>query len=62
MERLRRFASLQELREELRSIFDSALRDRERAEVVALAESERLRVERGEVLRDSRYSRSFSCE
>jgi len=47
---------------ELKEVFDEAFWDRERAEVIATIPSEVWQVERGEVLRDSRYFRSFSCE
>ena len=45
--------------QELDEIFDKAHLDRERAEVVSLTESNLLDVDRGEVLRNSRYFRAF---
>ena len=45
--------------QELDQIFDKAHLDRERAEVVSLTESTLLDVDRGEVLRNSRYIRAF---
>jgi len=46
--------------QELDEIFDKAHLDRERAEVVSLTESNLLDVDRGEVLRNSRYIRTFN--
>lgn len=40
-------------------IFDNAFLDRKKAEVVALTESSLLGVDRGEVLQNSRYIRTF---
>jgi len=49
-------SKLQQLkREELQHVFESAFLDREQAEVVSLTESRLLDVDRGEVLRNSRY-------
>jgi len=45
--------------EELNLIFDNAFLDREQTEVVALTESSLLDVDRGEVLRNSRYIHTF---
>jgi len=47
-------------REELKQIFNEAFLDREQAEVVSLTESRLLDVDRGEVLRNSRYIRIFN--
>jgi len=46
--------------QELDEIFDKAHLDREKAEVVSLTESRLLDVDRGEVLRNSRYIRIFN--
>jgi len=46
--------------EELQHVLDSAFLDREQAEVVSLTESRVLDVDRGEVLRNSRYIRMFN--
>jgi len=43
----------------LNLIFDNAFLDREQTEVVALTESSLLDVDRGEVLRNSRYIHTF---
>jgi len=52
---------LRELKkDELEQIFNNAFLDREQAEVVALSESRLLDVDRGEVLRNSRYVRTFT--
>ena len=52
---------LQQLKQdELKQIFNSAFLDREQAEVVSLTESRLLDVDRGEVLRNSRYIRTFT--
>jgi len=52
---------LRKLKEdELNLIFNSAFLDRQQAEVVSLAESRLLNVDRGEVLRNSRYIRAFN--
>jgi len=54
-------SKLQQLKqEELKEIFNSAFLDREQAEVVSLTESRLLDVDRGEVLRNSRYVRAFN--
>jgi len=52
---------LRKLKEdELDLIFNNAFLDRERAEIVSLSESRLLDVDRGEVLRNSRYIRAFN--
>jgi len=52
---------LRKLKEdELDLIFNNAFLDRERAEIVSLSESSLLDVNRGEVLRNSRYIRAFN--
>jgi len=52
---------LRKLKEdELDLIFSNAFLDRERAEIVSLSESSLLDVDRGEVLRNSRYIRMFN--
>jgi len=54
-------SKLQQLKqEELEHVFNEAFLDRERAEVVSLTESRLLDVDRGEVLRNSRYVRTFT--
>jgi len=47
-------------KDELKEIFNDAFLDREQAEVVSLTESRLLDVDRGEVLRNSRYIRTFN--
>jgi len=54
-------SKLQQLKqEELEHVFNEAFLDREQAEVVSLTESRLLDVDRGEVLRNSRYIRAFN--
>jgi len=54
-------SKLQQLKqEELKHVFNEAFLDREQAEVVSLTESRLLDVDRGEVLRNSRYVRTFN--
>jgi len=54
-------SKLQQLKQdELKQIFNDAFLDREQAEVVSLTESRLLDVDRGEVLRNSRYVRAFN--
>ena len=58
----RRSFEKRKLREELKKIYNTALLDRERAEIVALQPSRRLDIIRGEVLRSPRYTRIFWIE